>query len=99
MALWLVFRQASYKHNRSENAKFILGCKQSNLSREYILQTLGKPNEIRDVYKGTQVLYYYYDARTLSKGQDGPFACLYVYFHFPEGQNVASAIDEGDTDL
>ena len=84
---------------RRANAKYILACRQVNLTKEHLIETLGKPNQIREEYRGVKFLYYYYDARTLPKGQDGPLACAYVYFHFREGENTVLFRGEGDTDL
>jgi hypothetical protein len=64
---------------RRENAKYILACKKP-FTKVFLLQNLGKPNEIRKIYQGTEFLYYYYDARTLPKVKEGPLACGYVYF-------------------
>ena len=71
---------------RQANTKSILDCKPDNLTKEFILQTLGKPNKVQKLYKGYQLQYYFYDARTLSKGEDGPLACWYVYFISAKGK-------------
>ncbi len=84
---------------RRENTKYLLACKTDGLTKDALLQSLGKPNQIRDTNKGKQYLYYYYDYRTLPKGKDGPLGYAYVYFTIPDGKNLVSYISEGDTDL
>lgn len=84
---------------RYENRKYLFSCKRQNLTKQLLLKYLGKPNQIRDVVKGKEFLYYHYDFRTLPKGKDGPLACLYIIFMIPDGQEYISNISEGDTDL
>jgi len=84
---------------RRDNMKHLLSCKQQGLTKDILLQNLGKPNQIRDTNKGKQVLYYYYDFRTLPKGKDGPLGYAYIVFTVPDGQEYVSNIDEGDADL
>jgi hypothetical protein len=84
---------------RRENIKFLLGCNLQNLTNKLLLQNLGKPNQIRDTNKGKQLLYYYYDFRTLPNEKDGPVGYAYVVFTVPNGQSFVSSIEEGDADL
>ncbi len=63
-----------------------------------LLIELGRPNEIRRTNKGTEYLYYLYDARTMPKRYPGPSACWYIAFRFEKDNNWISSIEEGDID-
>src|SRR6185295_12114254 len=59
---------------RWEHRNDLLSCKRQQFTKNSLLMLLGKPNEIRDVYKAKEFLYYYYDFRTLPRDKDGPLA-------------------------
>jgi hypothetical protein len=84
---------------RLQHSTQLLSCKGFRVTKSFLLETLGKPNHIREVYKGIQYLYYNYDCRTLPKDRSGPRACWYVFYQFADGADSAILVDDGDTDL
>ena len=70
-----------------------------SVHQDSILNKIGKPDKIRKTNHGTEFLYYFYNAKTLHPGKDGPLAIWYIYFEFPDNKKLLSRIWEGDMDL
>jgi len=84
------FRLYTYNQLRKSNL--------DQVSKDFLLEKLGKPNQLRDTNHGTEYVYYYFDIKAMPKNYDAPLACWYIAFHFKINENLASEIVEGDID-
>jgi hypothetical protein len=94
---WKLDSLANNGFRLSTHEKF-LECKPDKIYADVLLNTLGKPNEIRKTNKGTEYLYYYFDIKSMPKDYSGPSACWYLSFKFENEENFLSSIEKGDID-
>jgi hypothetical protein len=72
-----------------------LKCKLDNLTPEYLMLKLGKPNKIQKTNHGIQYEYYYFDDRALPENEGSrPGACGYILFSFSK-ENKFIEVGEG----
>ena len=76
----------------------LLKSKLDNVSKDFLIEQLGKPNELRKTNHGTEYVYYFFDIEAMPKGYDAPLACWYIAFRFKMNENNALEIVEGDID-
>jgi hypothetical protein len=85
------FRECAYKK--------VLKSKLDNISKSFLLEKLGKPNEISENFNGDAAfIYYYFDIKAMPKNYEAPLATWYISFFFRKNQDCASWITEGDSD-
>lgn len=78
--------------------KDLLNSKIDKVYRSFLLEKLGKPNQIRKTNHGVEYIYYYYDSKALTKEHGKPFECGYISFKFGEYDKYLTSIDEGMLD-
>ncbi|RZK03031.1 MAG: hypothetical protein EOO46_18155 [Flavobacterium sp.] len=76
----------------------VLKSKLDHVSKDFLVEKLGKPNQLRTTNHGTEYVYYYFDIKAMPKNYNAPLACWYIAFHFKVNENFASEIVEGDID-
>lgn len=83
---------------RALNFQDFLTCKVDNLTPEYLMLRLGKPNKIRETSHGIQYEYYYYDDHAMPENDTNrPGACGYILFSFSK-KNKFIEVGEGVID-
>jgi hypothetical protein len=75
----------------------LLKSKLDKVSKTFLVEKFGKPNQVRNTNHGTEYVYYYFDIKAMPKDYDAPLACWYIAFHF-KTNDFASEIVEGDID-
>jgi len=76
----------------------LLKSKLDTVSKDFLIEQLGKPNELRKTNHGTEYVYYFFDIKAMPKDYDAPLACWYIAFRFKMNEKNASEIVEGDID-
>ena len=76
----------------------LLKSKLDQVSKTFLVEKLGKPNQLRNTNHGEEYVYYYFDIKAMPKNYDAPLACWYIAFHFKTSESLASEIVEGDID-
>jgi len=76
----------------------LLKSRLDNVTKELLVESLGKPNQLRNTNHGTEYVYYYFDIKAMPKDYDAPLACWYIAFQFKSNEKYASEIVEGDID-
>jgi hypothetical protein len=85
------FRECAYKK--------VLKSKLDKISKSFLLEKLGKPNEISENFNGdTAFIYYYFDIKAMPKTYEAPLAVWYISFFFKKNEDCASWVTEGDGD-
>ena len=79
---------------RACNFQDFLKCKIDDLTPEYLMLKLGKPNKIRETNHGTQYEYYYFDDRALPENEASrPGACGYILFAFSKENKFIEVVE------
>jgi len=76
----------------------LLKSKIDKVDRAFLLDKLGKPNQIEQTNHGKEYIYYFYDSKKMPKENGRPFECGYISFKFGEYDKYLSSIDEGVLD-
>ena len=85
------FRECAYRK--------VLKSKLDKISKSFLFEKLGKPNQISEKFNGdTEYIYYYFDIMAMPKNYDAPLATWYISFLFRKNEDCASWINEGDID-
>lgn len=84
------FRMAVYKR--------LLNSRIGKVSKDQIIDNLGKPNKVENTNKGLFIYYYYYDTKNLTHIKGEPSIVSWIFFVIPNNTNYLGAIDEGHGD-
>ena len=84
------FRMAVYKR--------LLSSRVGKITKDQIIDNLGKPNKIDSTNQGLFICYFYYDTKNLSHIQGEPSIVRWIYFVIPNNSNYLSSISDGHGD-
>jgi hypothetical protein len=77
----------------------LLESKLDKISRIFLLEKLGKPNEISDNFNGdTAFIYYCFDSKAMPENYRGAMAVGYISFLFRKNEDCVSWVTEGEGD-
>jgi hypothetical protein len=83
---------------RLNSVKELFNSKLDSVSKDFLLDKLGKPNQLRTTNHGAEYVYYYFDIKAMRKNYNIPAACAYIAFKFKTNEKYVSQMVEGDID-
>jgi hypothetical protein len=76
----------------------VLASKIDTVSINYLIDKLGKPNQISNTNQGVIYVYYYLDSAKMPKKFGKPFECGYIDFMFDEKTKLLTSMSKGVMD-
>jgi hypothetical protein len=76
--------------------RMFLSSKLDNITRETLLEKLGKPNSLIETNIDIQYRYYYFDIIKMPKDFDAPYSTWFISFNFNPGSKYVTKIETGE---